>query len=186
MQIIDLPYIHVNGVVKQSLYGFQEVDEVQYYTGAKIRNRVVVRLDIIKGLTDVFSEDTRQKYRTMLYNIVSGNVNIHKDISDILQALYVNDETFRAFLGEIVYFDNSMQEEPLYDILIKKLMQRYKDRRDFLNQFVQRMNYKQLIESRGYLYITISDTHQVATVPMDCGEEVISRASVWNGKFKRV
>lgn len=186
MRIIDLPYIHVNGAVKQSPYGFQEVEEVKYYDGVKIRNRVVVRLDVIKGLTDAFSEETRNKFRMVVYNIIAGNVTDQLQVSDILKALYVGDETFRAFLGEIVYFDTNLENEPLYDVLVKKLLMQYRERRDFLNQFVQNMNYKQLIESKGYLYITVSDVSQVATVPNDCGEEVISRASVWNGQFKRV
>lgn len=185
MERISLEYLHVDEIVERTALGFPVINIYPKYRGRSIRNRVIVRFDIVSAMTAYFEQDTLDNYRDIVYGLISGILDEEDVIAGVFEELYLKDFKFRKLLGESYYFDNSLEEASLYEVIILKLITAYNDLNERLANVSRELRYKYIAESEGWAYISVPDQSEVIYVPGDYKEEVVSIAKVWNGQIKR-
>lgn len=177
---IRLPYLGTNaeGISNKSPMGYNEISEVSNYNNASLRNVRVVRVDLIKYLTEHFSFESMVKYRTFLYYIIAGYGMDTKEskqaIANGLESLYKEDEVFRMKMGKIVYFRDSKYEGlSVFDALLQDI-----NRSLFLalNDVNSKVPYTKIIcDSYLYYYYSVNLNIPVNKLLEIKGLEVVSR-----------
>ena len=162
---------------KMSPLGYCEVPGLEAYNGTSLRNVRVIRVDIIKYLTEYFSEDTLNKYRNALYHIIAGYSMDTKDsrskISNALRDLYISDEVFQLKLGKMFYFrDIDYDNLSMYDTLMESIKLSINDIRRDISFKVPHI--KLICESKLYLYYSVSKIESTIKLTEITGLEVIS------------
>ena len=182
-----LPYIRAYGDDVTTDYGIKEIIGIDEYRDTVCRDKVVFRIDLLYGFKNIISNDTVSVCRNVLYNVLSGKQKNKEKISELFMLLYLNDDKFKRYLGEVVYFSNYEQQQiSLYSYVIKDLLQKYERNVDRTIEEFQRLGNKYLFESSMYLYFSFDDDRHVHSVLDGYNEEVISRAKVWNGTLQKV
>lgn len=182
MTTYKLPYMPIEVNEVQTPYGFPEVIGIDNYIDASLRGKVVFRVDTLYSISELITEDTISKYRMLLYNLISGNNRDKQAISKIFQALYFEDEKFRVFLGEKVYFDN-LEEKSLYTAIMTSLHTLIKTAESRIIEEFNFKNIKYIASSKCFIYAAVSDVSMTVSVPKGFREELVSRAKVWKGNF---
>lgn len=168
-------------------YRYTEIPDIDTdYKGRYVRGRAIIKVDVLSAMTDVFSAEYLQKYRSIIYDLMSGAfLSDEEKVSKLLSTFYVGDETFRRFLGEIVYFNPRLDTFSLYSVIIQELTKSYIGYRGYLATQVGNNKYKLLAESAGYLYITVPDDGTRVRLPkVYTNWEVLSCVKVWNGRVE--
>lgn len=177
---VNLPYSKEQSLMKETLNGYTIVDDADYYDDLAVRNNVIVRIDVFGSLKQIFAEESIDRVRKTLFNTMSGLIEDKGVVSNVFQALYMSDNTFKRFLGEIYYFELE-DGVSMYDAVVQKVKKAYDDAfsRAYGNMSARRI--KVLFESDGYIYFAVSDVDEPKYVPKGYKMEVVSRAKVWKG-----
>lgn len=184
MAIERLEYLKVESEVRTTPYGFLVMSNLEYYR-TNIRNRFIVKYDVVFALDEYFEDSTLEECRDIIFNLMAGNIEDEEMISEVLTTIYMNDEKFRVFLGEKYYFDEKYKEQSLYVSIISSLVETYRAKVRLLADEGKKYHYKKVAESDGYVYMSIPDEKVKLRIPGKYREEVISYAKVWDGSTER-
>lgn len=186
MSHINLDYVKETIEIGSSKFGLPISENVDvYYKDKVIRNRVILKLDIVSSLTEYFDEATLSNYRNLVFQMVAGGITNPNLAVKTVNTLYQADTTFKFYLGNTFYFNQDTKEKPLYGVIVKGLIQEYFRQRKAIEDNAIGFDYKLLIESNGYYYISGRDLNQEIIIPEGFKEEVLSNARTWSGKIKR-
>lgn len=186
MSHINLDYVKETIDIGSSKFGLPISENVDlYYKDKVIRNRVILKLDIISSLTEYFDESTLSNYRNLIFQMVSGGITNPDLVVKTVNTLYQADATFKFYLGNTFYFNQDTKEKPLYGVIVKGLIQEYVRQRKAIEDNAIGFDYKLIVESNGYYYISGRDLDQEIILPEGFKEEVLSNARTWSGKIKR-
>ena len=186
MERIDLEYVHVTKEVQRTIYDFPIIENITEYDGITIRNRVILKFDILAGMSNVFSKDTIKDYRDLAFGIVSGYIHDANSLSTVLTALYTDDDVFHKYLSVIYLFDESLKEKSLANVLSCHLLDDYRIVFSMLVELLRLQRCKTILESSGYIYVSIPDDKFTLKIPGHFNEEVLSNAKVWNFDVERI
>ena len=171
---IKLPYIRAYGEEIRTPYGFLEVTGLDAYEDIVCRDKVVYRVDMLLCLADVFSEDTISKCRNLVYNTLTGKIKDKEKISNILTQLYLVDNKFKRYLGEVVYFSNyESSGDTLYSYIIKDLRRKYLTRVENLVSEFKQLGSSYVCESAMYVYFGFDDKNITIRIPEGYQEEMM-------------
>lgn len=184
MEKIELDYVHVEKVFQLTPNNLPIVEDVVEYNNKSIRNRVILRFDVIAGMTDIFTKEIISEYRDVIFNLIAGNFN-DEDKASIIKDFYRVDKTFHKYISLIFYFDERMDTTPYIQIINDSLLQKYMTVTSMIDNSMHNQRCKCFMESNGYLYIAIPDEKFTLKIPGEFNEEVLSRAKVWNFDFER-
>lgn len=178
MSQIRLPYLGSNAYAQMSRSpnGYREVSGIEQYNGASVRNVNIVRIDALYNLDGYFKKETLDKYRQVIYHILSGHgITENKDtIMQSIEHLYKTDEIFRTKISKIFYFrDYDLESLSVYDALVKDV-QKETDR--VIDEILPTLPIvKILAYSKLYTYISVSKGIDMREFEHVKGMEVISR-----------
>lgn len=160
----------------ESPYGYPEVYGIEQYNGAVCREKIVIRMDLLKGLHKFFSEESLCRYRGAIYRIIAGYIQEEEKLEGLFNELFKQDHTFRVWLGTVYYFSDVLEKMPWYSYLIDSVKEAIKETRDALMKHMGGGATFVAI-SRGYIYFAAKDTCREIHVPEGYGEEVVSYAA---------
>lgn len=183
-QRVSMCYLKEVGVQYEGDYGIKILSAVDKYDAAIIRNNVICRADFLlplKGL--IVSPEHYEEYRDNFIGIVSGIVRDMDLVSRTLVEMYQQDIAFHKFLYELYYFqdDNKTFLERITEAMGEYIQ---KGRRT-VDSELSAQGYKFVAEHCGYYYFSVKDTNEDKYLSANLEGEVISRAKVWSGLFKR-
>ena len=183
-QRVSMCYLKEVGVQYEGDYGIKILNAVDKYDDAIIRNNVICRADFLlplKGL--IVSSEHYEEYRDNFIGIVSGVVQDMDLVSRTLVEMYQQDIVFHKFLYELYYFqdDNKTFLERITEVIGEYIQ---KGRRAMDSELAAQ-GYKFVAEHCGYYYFSVKDTNEDKYLSANLEGEVISRAKVWSGLFKR-
>lgn len=184
MERIELDYVHVEKTFHLTPNNLPVIDDINEYNNKSIRNRVILRFDVISGLTNIFSKESIKEYRDVIFNLIAGQF-MDEDKTSIIKDFYKIDKVFHKYISVIFYFDERMETMPYVKILNDSLLQEYRDIVELIDNSMHNQRCKCFMESNGYLYIAIPDESFTLKIPGEFNEEVLSRAKVWNFDFER-
>lgn len=169
----------------QTANGYIVVEGIEQYEGASCREKVIVRVDIFSGLTNIFRQETLRNYRTVLFRLFAGYYGNDKEkISSLVQAIYDKDTVFQDWIGEAYYFSDLLQEMSVWEYLQSSVREAFEE---LLSQQVQVCNAKLITVSSGYAYFSIDDYGSTPVyVKKPLSGEVVSYAKAWAGGFQEV
>lgn len=186
METIELEYIHIEKELQQTPFEFPVVPNLVEYNNANIRNRVIVRFDLIHGMTQIFGKDLPERDRVLAFCLTAGLYQKPEEISVVLLYFYKEYVTFHNYLSEIFLFDDEINTSPVSILMLRKMVDTYKRLRDSLIDALYSQRCKTILESNGYLYVAVPDEDISVQVHGYYNEEVLSRAKVWQSQFTRV
>lgn len=176
-----LKYTKENIVVITAPTGVEVWDGIDYYYNDKFRDKVICRVDAVRMMTDIFSKETLEKYRDVIFNIAASTFGA-KELSAKLLALAQIDEVFAMKLNEYYYtcdIDCSFGE-----YIINSLADRIRCQETRFREFFRGMTPSVICLSLGYLYICVPDIDTPMPMPKEVHTEVISYAKNWKGDIK--
>lgn len=169
----------------KSPYGYEEVSGLENYVDASPRNKVVYRLDMLYAINDMFEESTIDKFRNVIYGMVSGNIKDKVKLAELFKELYLFDKKFHIWCGAAVTFEGAGQTKSLYAVFIDSVRLRMMICRKSLDKFYSVNVGHILYESKLYLYVGDDDNTASKVIPKALKGEVLTNAKKWNGKFSR-
>lgn len=166
-------------------WGLELWKDIDYiFSGYECRSRVIIRVDAIKTLTDLFERNTLERYRTLIWILAAGLNTDVKFISQTLITLMKHDSVFASRLREIYYceqFDISFGE-----YILRLIASQIKTVEDRYRIFFRGKSESVFCCSGGYLYISIPDEDASIHLPNDnLKVEVVSFAKNWKGLIKK-
>jgi len=169
----------------QTANGYVVVEGIEQYEGASCREKVIVRVDIFGGLTNIFQQETLEKYRSVLFRLFAGCYgNDREKISSLVRAIYDSDTVFQDWIGEAYYFSDLLQEMSTWEYLRVSVKEAFEQ---LLDRQVQACNAKLVAVSSGYAYFSVDDCGRMPVyVVKPLSGEVISFAKAWTGGFQEV
>lgn len=186
MGIYVLPYTNENVAVTEYRNGLSVIKNVDsYYKDRFIRNRVIIKIDLIAELRGYFTESTLASCRNIIFNLMIGNLN-KEQISRVFKTFYMEDTQFRKCIAELYYFNDGAYQYSLYTLFMSKVVGAYKAALNMIMNDAAEHDYKVLFDVNGYVYIAIRDLSNPLYLPDGVKEEVLSSAKVWNREIKRV
>lgn len=182
--MIKLPYIGIMAKDYVTRYGYSMVEGVEKYRGVRCRNNVVIRVDVLSKLTNCFNEAFLTQYRQLVFSFMSGQVLDPDTLVQIIQCFYVQDNTFKMYMGEIFHFKDN-EGKSLYNAVIDDLLLQYKRAINPLLESISERGYKRIVISEGYVYFSIPDEYNAKVVlPRGYRKEIVSYAKNWPGTFE--
>lgn len=169
----------------QTAEGYTVVRGIEQYEGAFCREKVVVRVDVFGGLTNIFQKETLEKYRTVLFMLFAGCYgNDRGKISGLVQDIYDRDTVFQDWLGKAYYFSNVLNEMSAWKYLRQSVKAEFDQ---LLKRQIQACNAKPIAVSSGYVYFSVDDRGSTpVSVVKPLLAEVVSYAKAWTGGFQEV
>ena len=186
METIELEYVHIKKELQQTPFEFPVVPNLVEYNNASIRNRVIVKFDLIHGMTQIFGGNLLEKDRVLAFCLTAGRYQKPEEISVVLLYFYKEYVTFHNCLSEIFLFDEEINTSPISILMLRKMVDTYKKLRDNLIDTLYSQRCKTILESDGYLYVAVPDENISVQIHGYYNEEVLSRAKVWKSQFTRV
>lgn len=183
---IELEYVHVEKEVQWTPFEFPIVSDVTEYTNANIRNRVIVKFDLIYGMQRIFGKELKEDDRDLAFGLVSGLFQEPTEVSTVILYFYKEYKVFHNYLSEIFLFDERIENTPISVLLMQNMIAEYRTQYNNLEECMRSQHCKIILESNGYAYIAVPDSDVVLRIPGDYNEEVLSNAKVWNYKYTRV
>lgn len=179
LQYLTNTYVNV----VKSPNGFPEVQGIEQYENAKCREKVIFRLDLMRGLRSMFTDETLFKYRPVIYRLLAGWINDKAKISAIVSQLYVDDQNFKEWMFSAVYFESVPCRVPLYQHICETASKLMGVAQEEITNKLD-INAKPIAVAEGYLYCAVNDVDIEVRIPEGYAEEVISYAKTWRGVFK--
>lgn len=186
MGVYQLPYLNDSVSVNETVYGYPVISGTERYKGVYVRNRIIYRIDIIKAVTKFFCQETLNKYRDLVFVLVSGWEVNKVNVSTYLTELYKADEVFRRSLAEIYHFDERMSELSIYEVFIQEYRKEYDRIVSMFIRYKDVWDYKYLFEDKGSIYLAGRDAYNALKIPEGFCGEVLSIGKVWSGGIERV
>lgn len=186
METIELEYVHIEKELQLTPFEFPVVPNLVEYNNANIRNRVIVRFDLIHGMTQIFGENLPEKDRVLAFCLTAGMYQKTEEMSVVLLYFYKEYATFHNRLSEIFLFDEEISTSPISILMLRKMVDTYTKLRDSLIDALHAQRCKTILESDGYLYVAVPDEDITVKVRGYYNEEVLSRAKVWKSQFTRI
>lgn len=154
-----------------------------YFRGFECRNRVLVRIDVIQLLTELFSKEILIPYRSLIWNVAAGiNTDINF-ISKTLITLMKSDPVFADKLREFYYCRDLRTS--FGDYILSTIAEEILSVESRYRIYFRGMEESVYCCSGGYLYISIPDADNYIHIPdKDVKVEVISVAKNWKGLIK--
>lgn len=183
---VDLGY--VKGTYNKALtrYKFPVITGIDdAYRGVNIRNRIIVKVDILPVLTMFCTKNTLIDYRGVVFRLMSGVYIESKDISCVMNALYQEDVEFHGYINRQYVFNEMALKESLYTIVCNDMICAYDMYTNYLVDKSRERGYKYVAESEGYVYLSVPDGISKMWVPEKYGVEVVSNAKGWDGSLER-
>lgn len=184
-EYFELPYLRTVTRLNKTKFGYPEIAGCEQYKGVYIRNRVVVRLDILSAFKEFFTAEFLDEHRSAVYVLMSGNISDSKTVSEVMSAFYLADTQFKKYLGMLYYFDDRIYKTSMYTMAICDFKAAYEKYSGIIYKGGGIGGYKVLFESCGYMYIAVRDEVGKARVPAGFKEEVLSYGKLWSGDFER-
>lgn len=186
---LSVPYSKVQASTYRTSTGelvYEDIDTV--YRKYDVREKVIIRVDIMDKLTEgILSKNAdiilKKNYLSVLFGLID-NVDM---ISEILKDIYIRDEQFKLFLGNICYFElPKVSNVSLFQYLVAdNKVRRIRIQEDFGNRS-SLSSTGVFITSLWYLYVGINDkTDAVCIIPEDFKVEAVSYAKKWDCKYPR-
>lgn len=170
-----LYYLGNNAIANKSKapFGYDEYTGLEQYNNVALRNVRVVRVDLLRYI-DVFSNDTLNNYRDVIYYILSGRKGDMDKINNALSFLHDSDATFKLFLGKIYYFrEDKYSHLSVYDTILHQARDLIGVAWDTVVNTVPHV--KVLLNSHLYIYMSVSQNIDINTLLDINGLELISR-----------
>lgn len=162
------------------------IDKV--YRQYEVREKVIIRVDITKQLTAGILSDKadgilRKNYLMSVFGLVSNP----DTLSEVFKELYIKDEQFKLFIGEICYFEMPSRK---YTSLFRYLVDyNIKRREEVERDFGDRSSISStgvFLRSLWHLYVGVNDKEDsVCVIPEEFKTEGISYAKKWNCPYPR-
>lgn len=191
MEILFLPYLtDCEVTVDYTNLGYAytvDYNPDDYYRNEKIRNNVIVKLDLFQSLTGFFDEETLNSDRKVLVQSLIGGIEEDPAvIAQIMQVLYLEDKKFRKHVAFQYYFNQGAFDKSMYELVITPIVETFiKSQYVLENEACKECFYKHLFTVNGYVYIAVKDKVGNNFLPEGYREEVLSCAKVWNCNNKR-
>ena len=168
-------------------FNIEEIQGIESaYTGKVVRNNVVMRYDMMHALIgEFFEEETIEKYRNAIYNLVVGNNLDTQRVAAIITALYTDDKVFHKRYSELIYFDDECQETSVYAVLIRRVLSCIGNYTEVFGDLLRTYHLRPIATSHLYTYVSFNDVDMELVVPRGYREEVLSVAKVWRGNIRR-
>lgn len=183
-QRVSLCYLKEVGVQCEGDYGIKILNAVDKYNDAVIRNNVICRADFLLPLKGVIvSPEHYEEYRDNFIGIVSGIVKDIDLVSRALVEMYQHDNIFHTFLYELYYFQDD--NKTFLERITEAIGDCIQKGRYTMESELTAQGYKFVAEHCGYYYFSVKDTKEDKYLSTNLEGEVISRAKVWSGVFKR-
>lgn len=186
MARIELDYVHVKKDISFTKYRYPVVGDVTEYNNVTIRNRVIVKFDLLAGMTKAFERKTLQENREAVFNIIAGVGLSAKLLSFGLTYLYTHDRQFHNFVSRVYLFENEAEKYALADSICQHIREYYTAVYDMLTIRLREQRCKTILESSAYIYVAVPDENILLQIPGNYSEEVLSNAKVWDCKCQRV
>lgn len=164
-------------------YGYDVVYGIEKYEQARCRDKVIVKVDLFQGLTQMFHPKTLQKYRGVIYNLAAGMYQDKCKVSALFTALYKEDRVFQNWLGELYYFTDVLQQTTTWDYFVRSVRESIDH---LLEDQIRVCNAKFVCMSSGEAYFAVDDVDSglsVSVLSGLCGK-VVSSAKAWKGSFQ--
>lgn len=156
--------------------GYNEVNGVQEYNNASLRNVRVVRVDSLYYMKEYFSDSTIVKSRNAIYYILAGyGIKDNRElVVSSIEDLYKKDDVFKVKLGKIVYFrDVKLEGLSVYDALLEDA--RISIEMAWKEIFSITPYVKFICDTKLYLYFSVNNILRIEDLLQIKGLEVISR-----------
>lgn len=148
--------------------------DIDYYYDTEVREKVIMRIDVMPYLTDIFSIGTITKYRSLIWNLAAKrNLNVNQ-ISAALIEMVKTDSTFEVKLNEFYYTCD--MGVSFGDYILSSIADAILAVEDRYRSFFRGINQKVICSSFGYLYIAVPDDYVKILLPEKVNYEVISYA----------
>ena len=138
-------------IFKTGLRSVHSIDQI--YSG-NINRKVIIKIDLIQSLTELFSQNTITKFRQIVLKIGQATID-EEQFSDIVLALIDEDITFRNNINQLfnecpydMTFGNYISIA-VANRIISELQKLY-DKSIGADEFI-------ICESDGYAYISVPD-----------------------------
>lgn len=165
---------------------WEDVDRV--YRQYEVREKVILRVDITDHLTEgIISKNADLELKRNYLSVMFGLIYTPDIMSEVLKDIYLHDEQFKLFIGNICYFElPKMPHVSLYDYLVaSNNLRKKRIEDDIVGRSIMGVN-KSFLDSLWYFYFAINDrVDSVCEIPNDFKVEAISYAKKWDCKYPR-
>ena len=156
------------------------IDEV--YRDSNLREKVVVKMDIMDTLCKYFEKDTIKEYREVLLAVAEGRVTDPELLSKVITSLVEDDEIFPEKLN--ILFQSCPEDSSFGSYIIYSLASTIKSVENFYRTYFRGRAEVVVCLSHGYLYFSVPDENRDCLLPEEKECEVLSYAKSWKGTFK--
>lgn len=161
------------------LSDWSNIDET--YRGAILREKVVCKIDATNVLTQMFTQETVNKYKPVIMMIAKGQVTEPNTLSKCIQDFIEMDALFRTRIVQL--FHSCPDEENFGWYVIQAIANLLLNVEAEYRSFFRGTSNVVICVSNGFLYFSIEDTYKEPVLPHKVEWEVLSRVKNWNGKF---
>lgn len=161
------------------LSDWNNIDEV--YRGSTLREKVVCKIDVTNVLTQMFLQETVDKYKPVIMMIAKGRVTDPCTLSKCIQDFIEMDCLFRTRIVQL--FHSCPDEDNFGWYVIQAIANSLLNVEAEYRAFFRGTQNVVICVSNGYLYFSIEDIFSVPVLPYEVEWEVLSRVKNWNGKF---
>lgn len=182
-EIYKMWYINSDISIDTTPSGLQTAQGLDVYKDAKLRGKVVFRVDILQALQRVVSKTVMSipAARNIFWKILSMQVRQPEQIAKALCMFYEQDVTFRLFLGSIYYFEWPDVKVSFYDAIMYFMRVEFDQLTESVVNCLCGQGVKILYQVDGYVYCGINDIDISLRVPENCVMEKVSYAKNWKG-----
>ncbi len=167
--------------IKETPLGFPVVEGIEQYEDACCRDKVIVRVDVLSGLTKMFSESILKKYRAVVFRLIAGLYS-KESVPDVMETLFYNDNKFQAWLGEVYYFTQELYKKSVWQVFVEEARSLYDK---VVKNIVELNSMGYAYESCGYIYFAVKDSCDTKFKMLKgISSEVYSCAKVWSGNIQ--
>ena len=168
----DVPCLCGNGLYyhdRESLYDL--------FNGVSIRNRVIIRFDLLKRLESFFTQETLSEFRMVIFRILAKDFTA-EEYSSIFIELAGIDTVFAGVLR--VLYDTMPSGYTFGDYIIENLVDPVLSAINMHTEYYKGKSPFVVGDDFGYLYISIADEPGEPPLLDEVYEEV-SYAKSWQG-----
>lgn len=173
----DLPCVTSNG-----LDYFTERSLHDVFHDSIIRNRVILRFDLMRQLIRFFDKETIDENRMEIYRLLVRDYT-DEEFSNALISLAGEDVVFARALRNM--FESLPEGSTFGDYIIDTLLTPIHKKMNDNYEFYKGLPTFVVGDDFGYLYISIPDKYEPVLLLDEIYEEV-SNAKSWDGQIERV